>query len=292
MSFSTYAARGENAAWRYLLAIPLAFVLMIAISVAIMLPLTLAHALPPDFAQQIQQPTHPNAFFAFTAAAFGALLVGMAAAARIVHKKRFTDLLGEWRWSAWAKGAGLWGVMLLAASLIDFVIAPHGFSVAANSKTPLLFAVAIPALAVQTFAEEYVFRGYITQALLLATRRPLVTAVLSGLVFGSAHIPNGAPAAANAVVFGVILALIAIRTGGLAFGYGVHLVNNLYGAVVVVSGGDVFRGSPGLFTQATPGLTWLDLAIGTAALGLVMVLVWKGKIVGAAAAAEPAAAFD
>ncbi|QUD88574.1 CPBP family intramembrane glutamic endopeptidase [Phenylobacterium montanum] len=280
MSFSTYAARGKNAVWRYLVAVPLAMLLSVVIGVIVLLPLTLAHLLPPDFTQQAQHPTNPGAFFAFTGATFAAFLAGFASAAWLLHRKSIGDLVGDWRWSAWARGFGLWGLLLLTGSLIDFVVAPRGFSITANSQTPMLAAAAVPALMVQTFAEEFVFRGYVTQALLLATRRPVVTAILSGLVFGSVHIPNGWPEAANAVIFGVVLALIAIRTGGLAFGWGIHLVNNLYGAVVVVSGGDVFHGSPGLFTQATPHLMWLDVLVATAMLGLVAALVWRGRIVG------------
>jgi membrane protease YdiL (CAAX protease family) len=85
--------------------------------------------------------------------------------------------------------------------------------------------------------------------------------MLSGLAFATLHIPNGWPQAASAAAFGVITALIAMRTVGIAFTFGLHLVNNLFGAVIVVSANDVFRGSPALFTQATPHLMWLDAAV-------------------------------
>jgi membrane protease YdiL (CAAX protease family) len=160
---------------------------------------------------------------------------------------------------AW--GAGLWAAVQILSTLIDFVIAPRGFSFTATSSTTILAISAFAGLSVQTFAEEFIFRGYLTQGILLATRRPLVTAVLSGLVFGALHIPNGIPQAVGALAFGVAMSLIAIRTGGIAATYGLHLVNNLFGAVVVVSAGDVFRGTPGLITQNTPHLTWWDLGV-------------------------------
>jgi hypothetical protein len=65
--------------------------------------------------------------------------------------------------------------------------------------------------------------------------------------------------------------LITIRTSGVAFSYGLHLANNLFGAVVVVSAGDVFAGSPGLLRQNTPGLIWLDVLATVLALAA---LVW------------------
>jgi len=76
-------------------------------------------------------------------------------------------------------------------------------------------------------------------------RRPLPVACVNGLVFGSLHNPNGWPQATNATWFEIICALIAIRSGGIALTSGIHPVNNYFGAVGVVSGGDVFRDSPG-----------------------------------------------
>lgn len=278
MTYLDIAARGKNAAWRYAVSVILALALTIVFGVTVMLPLALMHVLPADFADQMQHATRPVTFFLSTAMTFGVLLAGFMAAIAIIHRKRFNDIIGLWRWRAWALGAGVWTLGLLLATLVDFLAAPSGFSITASAQTPMLVAVAVPTLALQTFTEEFVFRGYVTQGLLLATRRPIVAAVLSGLVFGSVHIPNGWPQAANAVVFGVILALIAIRTRGLGFGFGLHMVNNLYGAVAVVSGGDVFRGSPGLVTQTTPGLMWWDTAVGAAALAVVAVMVLKGWI--------------
>ena len=103
------------------------------------------------------------------------------------------------------------------------------------------------AILVQTFTEEFIFRGFVTQGILLVLRRPLPAACVSGLVFGAMHIPNGWPQAINAVWFGIICALIAIRTGGIALTSGIHLANNYFGAMGVVSGGDVFKGQPRSF---------------------------------------------
>jgi membrane protease YdiL (CAAX protease family) len=278
MTYLDYAARGKNAGWRYAAGLSLALVLAMVFAFVITLPLALLHALPADLAQQMQHAVHPTTFYAAQGVVFAVVLAGFAAAIAIVHNKRPADIIGLWRWRAFAAGLGIWLAVLIITSLIDFALSPSGFTFTANAQTPILAVCSCLALAVQTFAEEFVFRGYITQGLLLATRRPMVTAVLSGLVFGSIHIPNGIPQAANAVVFGVVLALIAIRTGGLAFGLGVHMVNNIYGAVVMVSSDDVFRGSPGLFTQHTPRLMWWDTATAAVALLLVGGLVLRGAI--------------
>lgn len=285
MTYLDYAARGRNAGWRYVLALVLGFVLTVVVGGLAVLPIQMGGLLPDDWMAAAQDPGQPVSFFLFNGVVFGLLLAGVAVSAWWVQKKRPTDLLGWWSWRLFALGGAIWLVALTAAALIDFAIAPSGFRFSAGADTPRLALAALVGLALQTFAEEYIFRGHITQGLMLATRRPLPAALLSGLIFGAVHIPNGAPQAASATVFGVILALIAIRTRGIAFTSGLHLVNNLFGAVVLVSAGDAFRGSPGLFSQDTPHLMWWDMAVGSAALVLVGLLIRAARWL-----PEPAAA--
>jgi membrane protease YdiL (CAAX protease family) len=207
---------------------------------------------------------------------FGLLLLCFIAAVRLLHAKHFGDIVGAWSWRRLLTGAGVWLVVCLVAVLVDYLIQPSGFSNTAGGATLTLAFWAVPSLLVQTFTEEFIFRGYVTQGLLLATRRPMVTAVLSGLAFATLHIPNGWPQAASAAAFGLITALIAMRTGGIAFTFGLHLVNNLFGAVIVVSANDVFRGSPALITQATPHLMWLDATVPFVAL--LVALFFSGTL--------------
>jgi membrane protease YdiL (CAAX protease family) len=264
-----------NAWWKYLLCVILACILAGLFMLVLGVVISMLWPLPRDFAAQIQQPKNAPLFFLGIAITFGSLAGGVVFAARIIHKKVLRDLVGQWRWDFFALGAVIWLLALGALSLIDFLIAPQGFSVSVGHETGVVAAVAFGGILVQTFAEELIFRGYITQGLLQSLKRPLPTAVASGLLFGSLHYANGSVQAINATVFGFALALIAIRTGSIAFGWGLHLVNNYFGAVIVVSGNDVFRGSPGLFVQNTPQLTWWDLATATAALILVLWLVYR-----------------
>jgi membrane protease YdiL (CAAX protease family) len=131
---------------------------------------------------------------------------------------------------------------------------------------PLVFAAFI-GIGIQTFSEELIFRGYATQGILLVFKKPLMAAIVSGLFFGAVHIPNGIPQALNATIFGIVCAMLTIRTGSIALTTGLHLANNYFGAALLVSGSDVFQGSPGLFTQNTPHLMWWDLCLSI--LGLI-----------------------
>ena len=271
--FLEHARRGRNDWWRYLLTPAAALVLWILGIAVVYLPAYLAHLIPADFTQRATDPAYPAYFYGFTGIIFGALVLTFALAVRAIQGKRFGDIVGDWRWRQMGAGAGLWLVVCVASALIDYLVRPSGFRLTLGPATLTLALFAIPSLAIQTFCEEFLFRGYATQGLLLAVKRPLIAAAASGVIFGLFHAPNGGPQMVNAVVFGIVTALIVMRTGNLAFTWGLHLANNLFGAIVVVSTGDVLHGSPGVFTQATPDLMWLDVVASLAAFAAVWWLI-------------------
>jgi membrane protease YdiL (CAAX protease family) len=264
--FLDYAARGRTSWWRYPLATVLALLIATVAFVVLYVAALKMGLVSPGLVADLTLPSHPVVFFIGTGVEFGLVLLGFVLAIRLVHGKRAGDVIGRWPWRLAILGGGLWLGVQSAGAFIDFLIAPHGFKLTVSAGTPMLALSAFAGLAVQTFAEEFVFRGYLTQGLLLATRRPWVAAVISGLLFGALHIPNGAPQALNAVLFGAATAIMAIRTGGIAFTFGLHFINNVFGAVFVVSSADVFHGSPGLFTQTAPQLLGWDVGVGAVAL--------------------------
>jgi membrane protease YdiL (CAAX protease family) len=259
--FLEYARRGKPGGWRYwvvILAAPFLAIVLGAIVFGVGLAVT--GNLKPDTLKAMQDPRQTGPYFTLVAVTFGALLISYWGAARLIQGKRFGDIIGRWRWSLVAKGFVVWLVVVALSVLVDFLLRPQGFSLSSDLRAPLFALWVAPALALQTFAEEFVFRGVITQGLVRAFKRPWLACVVSGLVFGAAHIPNGPVQAASATVLGVVLAFLAIETGGLALGWGLHLVNNLFAGIVVVSSSDVFNGAHGLIYQNTPGLDGVDLA--------------------------------
>jgi membrane protease YdiL (CAAX protease family) len=278
--FLGFASRGRNAWWRYLISCVAAFLLAILLLSAVSLALTALHLLPPEFAAELAQPQHASVFFLGVGAVFGALAVGLMASAALFQHKRPGDIIGRWRWSLFFWGFGVWAALQCALALIDFLIAPSGFSVTASRTIGSSVISALIGISIQTFAEEFIFRGYLTQGILLVTKRTLPAAIISGLLFGSMHIPNGIPQALNAVVFGIVCALITIRIGGICLTFGLHLANNLFGAVVLVSTSDVFKSSPGLFTQDTPQLLWSDVGLAIVAMLGFLWLVMRNSALG------------
>lgn len=272
-TFQARADNGKHAWWRYVLAVLLSLVVQAVLLIVFAIAAVLGGVPIATLLAATKDASQPLWFFAIIGASFVTWLIGMWLGAWTFNQKPARDYLAGWQWPLFFIGFGLWLVILLANEGLDYVLKPAGFALKA-SLTPAIVATTVIALAVQTFTEEYIFRGFATQGFLHLTKRPLPAAILAGLVFGACHIPNGWPQAANATMLGIALSLIAIKTGNMAFGYGLHLVNNLFGSLVFVSSDDIFKGAPGWFTQSTPSLDVLDL--GLAAVVLVVLVVAFG----------------
>jgi membrane protease YdiL (CAAX protease family) len=269
-SFQELAARGRTEWWRYLLAPLLGLVIATALGAAVFAVIEGAHLSPPDLRLDLQNPSQPAIFFASMGIVSALIVAGLALAMRLVQRKRARDVAGAWSGRFFVAGLALWTAAQLLALGLDYLVSPKSLHLTAGAATLGLAAWALPALALQSFMEEFLFRGYATQGFLLLARRPVAAAALSAILFGAMHIPNGAPQAANALIFGFGCALIAIRTASLSFTFGLHLANNVFGAVVAVSQGDVFAGAPGILRQDASGSNWLDVGVTAAALAAVV----------------------
>ncbi|WP_425247039.1 lysostaphin resistance A-like protein [Streptomyces sp. NEAU-NA10] len=92
----------------------------------------------------------------------------------------------------------------------------------------------VPALAMlvvlvplQAAAEEYVFRGWFTQAVGAFLRSPWWAIAPQAVLFAAAHGWGTPWGFADLVVFGAVAGWLTVRTGGLEAAIGLHAVNNL-----------------------------------------------------------------
>jgi membrane protease YdiL (CAAX protease family) len=78
----------------------------------------------------------------------------------------------------------------------------------------------------QAAGEEYVFRGYLLQALGSLTRSKWVALLATSTLFAVAHGVQNFPLFFDRFVFGLIAGWLVIRTGGLEAGIAMHILNN------------------------------------------------------------------
>lgn len=118
----------------------------------------------------------------------------------------------------------------------------------------LWLAPALAAVALQTGAEELVFRGYLQSQLAARFASPFAWAVAPSLLFGAVHWDPGAPLPValaimgSAALFGLIAADLTARTGSIGAAWGLHLANNAFALLVLATPGSL----PGLALRLTP----------------------------------------
>jgi membrane protease YdiL (CAAX protease family) len=126
-----------------------------------------------------------------------------------------------------------------------------------------LLVVVLLTTPLQSAAEEYVFRGYLSQVIAGWVRAPqagaLIAAVLTAALFSAAHGPSDVLTFLDRFAFGLAASAVVWLTGGLEAAIVLHAVNNVLVFVLAGALGE------GVATEALPG----GLGLGFAALSLV-----------------------
>lgn len=238
---TTEGARRRNALWRLALGLPLVLAVY-AVSVAGLAGLLRLATGPDavwDWFARIQTADGPAAtlMLLFT---FSGLVAGTLAAGGLLHRRGVFDLAGPPRALArdLALGLGVAGPLLLAAlglGLMQIDVSPnHG-----PGLWLALLPLALLGLAVQTGAEELLFRGYLQSQLAARFPSPWVWIPLPALLFGAAHFDpasaggNATAIFAAATLFGLFAADLTARTGTIGVAWGFHLANNASALLLV-----------------------------------------------------------
>jgi membrane protease YdiL (CAAX protease family) len=132
-------------------------------------------------------------------------------------------------------------VVALVATLIVGAIVPSQDSNITSHPNPFTtttfhyLLVILLLTPLQATGEEYVFRGYLTQAFGGMFHSAWVAVLLPAFLFGLAHgLGQSVPVFFDRFAFGVVAGILVIRTGGLEAGIAMHVLNNFlaYGAAL------------------------------------------------------------
>ena len=111
----------------------------------------------------------------------------------------------------------------------------------------------------QCVAEEYVFRGFISQTLASWTRLPIVGVVVSSLMFAALH-PYNLVGIVNIFLVGVAFSLLAWRTKGLEASSAFHIVTNV-GAFLLTAVHFAGEKTSGISSEVSVVSACFDVAI-------------------------------
>lgn len=157
------------------------------------------------------------------------------AAMRLLHRMRprwLSSVVPKIRWKLLFIFMGL-AVVALVAQFIVSQLMPSASSPGATDHlnhltgtTLVLALVVLLTTPLQAAGEEYVFRGYLMQAIGSWSRNRWIALVGTATLFALAHGVQNFPLFFDRFTFGIIAGWLVIRTGGLEVGIAMHILNN------------------------------------------------------------------
>lgn len=182
------------------------------------------------------------------------------------------------------KGAFLWFLILCLLTLPDLLINPASYHFSPNPKAfSILLILSFLTFPVQASFEEILFRGYLMQGVSLISKRPVIPLLVTSLLFGLVHFFNGSNTdqglfiVISTFIIGFMLGTITLADNGIETATGVHIVNNLFVAIIFNSADSGLPGLPSLVTAPSSnpftGIPFLILAV----FLMIVLLFWNRK---------------
>jgi hypothetical protein len=225
--------------WKPLIGLCLVVFTVILSSVAVLLAVSAVGALigvDDPFSDEALSPDTPLGLLG-TNLAIATILPSVLLAVLVIHRQRpgwLSSVLVTVRWTPLRRFFLVALVLVVVFFAATFAVPPVGFGEVDTPPAGRLVALlAVIALTtpLQAAAEEYGFRGYLTQAICSWISRPKVGAVVAAVVtatlFALAHGTQDAWLFSDRLAFGLVASWLAWRTGGLEAPVALHVANNL-----------------------------------------------------------------
>ncbi len=282
IEFLKNASQGKNNWWRYLITIGATWGVQIFLGFIIGILLVI-YILMQGFPVTSYNEYINNPFFILLLTLFGfmASYIALYAGMRFIHKRKFISFIttkSKINWMRVLKGAGIWFAILGAYTLITYLIAPEGYKFTFNSSTfGIFFIISLITFPIQASFEELFFRGYLMQGFGVLFKKPIFPLLATSIIFGLVHVMNGANMtfsifpAIEASIIGLMLGIITLGEDSIETATGIHIINNLYVALIVSTEGSVIGNVPSVLTvPADPsGSIFLTVIISVIAIAII-----------------------
>jgi hypothetical protein len=148
-----------------------------------------------------------------------------------IPPKWLLSVAGRIRWRLLFACFGVAAAALVATLIVGALLPGQSEDTSGHAeltRTAVAYLLVILVLTpLQASGEEFMFRGYLTQAIGALSRQAWVPILLTGLVFGLFHgLGQSLPVFFSRFAFGIVAGYLAIRTGGLEAGIAMHTLNN------------------------------------------------------------------
>lgn len=282
------AYEGKNNWWRYLLTIGATWGVQIALGTIIGIILMIYLIIQGNFSMVIYNEYLYDPFFLLPLSliGFGASYLVLYLCMRFIHLRSFISFIttkSKINWMRVLKGAVVWLAILGIYTLITFLINPEGYKFTFNPNTfGILLIISLITFPIQASFEELFFRGYLMQGFGLLTKKPLVPLLATSIIFGLVHVMNGSNMTVSifpvieASIIGLMLGIITLGEDSIETATGIHIMNNLYVALIVSTEGSVLGDVPSVLSvPADPsGSVLLTIIISAIAITIIF---WSKK---------------
>jgi uncharacterized protein len=199
---------------------------------------------------------------------------------RIIHRMRprwLASVMPKLRWKFLFACMGLAVIALLAELVVGDLVPgdADGVSGHVNSFTATTLAIALVVILttpLQAAGEEYVFRGYLLQAVGSLFKNKWVAIVASATIFALAHGAQNPPLFFDRFMFGLIAGWLVTRTGGLEAGIAMHILNNFLAFGAALAFGNLTQ------TLTVSEVSWWNIVVTVTQSGVYAALVlWLAK---------------
>ncbi|QFT94675.1 CAAX amino terminal protease self- immunity [Roseovarius sp. THAF9] len=178
---------------------------------------------------------------------FGFIIVALAMTGRAIHGRALPSFVGDLRLARLHFARVCLYMVGLHLALSILLPATPGLTPEANIDTTrwlTFLPLALPALLIQTGAEELVFRGYLQSQLAARFANPRIWIIVPSMCFGMLHYDPAINGDATwlivgwATLFGIAAADLTARTGTIGAALGLHFVNNFFAILVAAPAGN------------------------------------------------------
>jgi membrane protease YdiL (CAAX protease family) len=168
---------------------------------------------------------------------FFALIIGIWLTVCRLHHRPFLSLITPYKTIRWHRvwQGFKWQIACIILSvIIEELIYPGTYTYTLDPAQFYTFAILVLVfIPFQAASEEFLFRGYLLQALGHLIRNPLMLILLNGLGFMALHsanpeIEHGLPSWLAYFAWGAFLTLITLKDNGAELAIGIHVANNVF----------------------------------------------------------------
>lgn len=169
-----------------------------------------------------------------------------------LHQRSWIEVINgtkALRWERFFFSAVIWTIIMGFTLWVHYLISPQDYVLRFNPINLIPLAIiSLTLIPLQTFYEEFLFRGYLIQGMAAWTKNRWLSLIIPALLFGLMHILNPEIkeygfwlTMPQYILFGLLFGIMIIVDDGIETAMGAHAANNIFLCFFVTSKGSALQ---------------------------------------------------